>query len=144
MLSRTFGEGESLWKCDCDHQSQIGKSQAIEKEWMEDQIMTGVTITELPKRIRQEGTSFGGTDALWPKIGKNTDRIAIQSFTVPRVSGASERANGRASGPVLTSLFLFVPDHSALFSSSFAEAELKGKNDHDDDDGEKEDDGGKE
>ena len=27
---------------------------------------------------------------------------------------ASERANGRASGPVLTSLFLFVPDHSAL------------------------------
>ena len=23
------------------------------------------------------------------------------------------RANGRASGPVLTSLFLFVPDHSA-------------------------------
>ena len=25
----------------------------------------------------------------------------------------SERANGRASGPVLTSLFLFVPDHSA-------------------------------
>ena len=27
--------------------------------------------------------------------------------------GASERANGRASGPVLTSLFLFVPDHSA-------------------------------
>ena len=30
------------------------------------------------------------------------------------MSGASERANGRASGPVLTSLFLFVPDHSAL------------------------------
>ena len=30
-----------------------------------------------------------------------------------RVSGASERANGRASGPLLTSLFLFVPDHSA-------------------------------
>ena len=35
------------------------------------------------------------------------------------MSGASERANGRAGGPVLTSLFLFVPDHSALphFSS---------------------------
>ena len=29
------------------------------------------------------------------------------------MSGASERANGRASGPVLTSLFLFVSDHSA-------------------------------
>ena len=29
------------------------------------------------------------------------------------MSGASERANGRASGPVLTSLFLFKPDHSA-------------------------------
>ena len=29
------------------------------------------------------------------------------------MSGASERANGRASGPVLTSRFLFVPDHSA-------------------------------
>ena len=26
----------------------------------------------------------------------------------------SERANGRASGPVLRSLFLFVPDHSAV------------------------------
>ena len=32
---------------------------------------------------------------------------------VSEVSGASERANGRASGPVLTSRFLFVPDHSA-------------------------------
>ena len=31
-----------------------------------------------------------------------------------QVSSASERANGRASGPVLSSLFLFVPDHSAL------------------------------
>ena len=30
-----------------------------------------------------------------------------------QVSGASEGANGRASGPVLASLFLFVPDHSA-------------------------------
>ena len=30
------------------------------------------------------------------------------------MSGARERANGRASGPVLTSLFLFVPDHSAV------------------------------
>ena len=28
------------------------------------------------------------------------------------MSGASERANGRASGPVHTSLFLFVLDHS--------------------------------
>ena len=30
------------------------------------------------------------------------------------MSGASERANGQASGPVLTSLFLFIPNHSAL------------------------------
>ena len=30
-----------------------------------------------------------------------------------QVSGAGERANGQASGPVLTSLFMFVPDHSA-------------------------------
>ena len=30
-----------------------------------------------------------------------------------RVSGVSERANGRASGLVLTFLFLFVPDHGA-------------------------------
>ena len=29
------------------------------------------------------------------------------------MSGASERANGRASGPILTSRFLVVPDHSA-------------------------------
>jgi len=47
--------------------------------------------------------------ALWSKIGKNTDK----SFTVPRVSGASERANGGASGPVLQSVFLAVFDHSA-------------------------------
>ena len=39
-----------------------------------------------------------------------------QSGASERVSGARERANGRASGPVLTSRFLFVPDHSALIS----------------------------
>ena len=33
------------------------------------------------------------------------------------MSGASERANGRASGSILTSLFLFVPDHSAVVVS---------------------------
>ena len=32
---------------------------------------------------------------------------------VSEVSGASERANGRASGPVLQSVFLAVFDHSA-------------------------------
>ena len=37
-----------------------------------------------------------------------------QSAASERVSGASERANGRASGPVLTSLFLFVPDRSGM------------------------------
>ena len=31
-----------------------------------------------------------------------------------RMTGASEQANGRASGPVLMSRFLFVPDHIAL------------------------------
>ena len=39
-----------------------------------------------------------------------TERVSVAT---ERVSGASERANGRASGPVLTFLFLFVPDHSA-------------------------------
>ena len=29
------------------------------------------------------------------------------------MSSVSEQANGRVNGPVLTSLFLFVPDHSA-------------------------------
>ena len=33
--------------------------------------------------------------------------------TTEGVSEVSERANGRASGPVLTSLFLSVPDHRA-------------------------------
>ena len=37
-----------------------------------------------------------------------------QSGASERVSGASEPANGRVSGPVLMSLFLFVPDHSGL------------------------------
>ena len=37
-----------------------------------------------------------------------------QSGASERVSGASEQANGRASGSVLMSLFLFVTDHSAL------------------------------
>ena len=37
-----------------------------------------------------------------------------QSGASERVSGASERANGRAGGPVLMSLFLFVPDHSEM------------------------------
>jgi len=84
--------------------------------------------------------------SLWSEIEKNTDKITIQSFTVPRarewakwasertsersggrerseqsgaserVSGASERANGRASGPVLTSRFLADLNHSALYN----------------------------
>ena len=49
----------------------------------------------------------------WSKMEKTTDKMAIESFTVSRVSGASERANGRASGPVLQSVFLAVIDHSA-------------------------------
>ena len=33
------------------------------------------------------------------------------------MSGASERVNGQASGPVLTSLFVVDPDHSAMVTS---------------------------
>ena len=36
---------------------------------------------------------------------------------VSEVSGTSKRANGRARGPVLTFLFLFVPDHSAKWQA---------------------------
>ena len=50
-------------------------------------------------------------------MGQNQVILRHQKFTFPRVSGASERANGRASGPVLTSLFLFVPDHSDVTTS---------------------------
>ena len=39
---------------------------------------------------------------------------ASRAEQAQRVSGASERANGQASGPVLSSRFLFVPDHSAV------------------------------
>ena len=35
--------------------------------------------------------------ALWSKIEKNTDKIAIQSFTVPRASEQSERVSERVS-----------------------------------------------
>ena len=38
-----------------------------------------------------------------------------QSGASKRVSGVRERMNGRASGPVLSSLFSFVPDHSAAW-----------------------------
>ena len=40
------------------------------------------------------------------------------------MSGASERANGRASGPVLQSVFLAVIDHSAM--SAFSSVVLAG------------------
>ena len=36
--------------------------------------------------------------------------ISCKKTSFPQVSGASERVNGRASGPVLTSRFLFVPE----------------------------------
>ena len=55
-----------------------------------------------PDDIRLSGT-----------MRQNQVILRRQKFTFPRGSGASERANGRASGPVLTPLFLFVPDHSA-------------------------------
>ena len=41
----------------------------------------------------------------------------------------SERANGRARGPVLTSLFLFVPDHSASGGKDGNRGWKKGKGD---------------
>ena len=44
-----------------------------------------------------------------------------QSEASDRVSGASERGNGRASDPVLMSRFLFVPDHSATFRINIKE-----------------------
>ena len=37
-----------------------------------------------------------------------------QKFTFPRLSGASERANGRASGSVLHSGFLIILAHSDM------------------------------
>ena len=37
-----------------------------------------------------------------------------QRGTSERVSGASKQANGRASGPVVQSVFLVVLDHSAV------------------------------
>ena len=48
---------------------------------------------------------------------KSTEKIVIQSFTFPRVSGARERANERASGPVLQSEFLIILDHSEPYQS---------------------------
>ena len=90
---------------------------------------------------------------LWSKIGKkNTDKIAIQSFTVPRarewakwasertsersggreqseqsgaserVSGASKWANGWASGPVLQSVFIVTGVNSMPHPSKVARA----------------------
>ena len=78
-----------------------------------------------------------------PKLKKNKEKVAIQSFTFPRmrewaqcasettsersgareyvseaserVSSASEQANGRVSGPVLQSGFLVILAHSAFF-----------------------------
>ena len=45
------------------------------------------------------------------------------------MSGASKRANGRASGPVLQSVFLAVLDHSAITqtSPSFDAGQSKGR-----------------
>ena len=42
------------------------------------------------------------------------------------MSGASERANGRASGPVLTSVFLVDPDHSGAQQSGQMGANIVG------------------
>ena len=47
-----------------------------------------------------------------------------QSGASERVSDASKWANRRASGPVLTSRFLFVPDHSVLAVSELTVSAL--------------------
>ena len=49
-----------------------------------------------------------------------------QSEASERVSGASKRANGRASGPVLQSVFLAVIDHSAAPFSENATTSFSG------------------
>ena len=49
-----------------------------------------------------------------PHYGTKLGHFETSKIHFPTSEGVSERANGRASGPVLTSLFLFVPDHSAL------------------------------
>ena len=72
-----------------------------------------IMITQQRGNLRTRGAV-----ALWSKIGKNTDKIAIQLLTVPRVSGASEQANGRTSGPVLQFVFMAVQDHSAWVAPS--------------------------
>ena len=49
-----------------------------------------------------------------------------QSGASEQVSGVSERANGRASGPVLQSVFLAVLDHSViLISPAFNNIDIK-------------------
>ena len=58
-------------------------------------------------------------NTLWSKIGKNRQNShpiihCPTSEGVSKVSERCERANGRASGPVLQSVFLAVFDHSAL------------------------------
>ena len=45
------------------------------------------------------------------------DKQSEQCGASERVSGASERANGRASDPVLQSVFLFILAHSAVWAS---------------------------
>ena len=59
-----------------------------------------------------------------PKQKKKTEKIAIYSFTVRKLGSErvteqaneqmSKRANGRASGPLLTSGFLVVLAHSSM------------------------------
>ena len=45
-----------------------------------------------------------------------------QSGASERVSGACKRAKGRASGPVLTSVFFYIFDHSDLVTRQFVSA----------------------
>ena len=56
-------------------------------------------------------------------MGQNQVILRHQKFTFPRVSSASERASGRASGPVLQSVFLAVLDHSDVKAAKIPTSE---------------------
>ena len=52
-------------------------------------------------------------------------KLSEQCGASERVSSASERANGRASGPVLQSVFLAVIDHSAIYRLEFLRLDVR-------------------
>ena len=73
--------------------------------------------------MSQEKLGNGVTSHYGTKPGHfETSKIHFPtSEGVSEVSGASERASGRASDPVLTSRFLVDPDHSAAAAADATE-----------------------